>query len=258
MSEQETMTPDAMRARADQLLATVRDDNHAIRQRAREAAQLRHEAGLTEERDMCAAELAGAEKRLERLRDSVAPLVTAKRQAEDRLGEEEARLAGHLAAIAAAEDADIPTGDLEDMDIRVARCRKQVLRRKQEVASAERAVGDAEGERDQQQAEVNELHAEHADLARRAANPGTAPDAPGLALGVDGIGDLDDDSRQLFALLALTLTAASGAAPAAPSGSLQVAGGANWRGDLGAMDASRPRVVRDGRGTHIIPPARPA
>ena len=249
------MSTGAMRARADQLNAGVREANRDLFERAREAAQLTWEAGLLDAAAEARAEADGAATRLPRLEAALAEAVTAERAAEDRARVQQAQLARREAAQVKARAELAPADRQEELAIRVHVCRQVVADYAAAAAAARRAREIAEAARDAWQAEVAELDAEAVAAERRAADPGTAPDAPGLAPGVARMSDMDDDTRNLLAtVVLLTAGLPSGGNP--PPGSLRRAG-PDWRSDLADLDPRKFRQLRLAGNTVVIPPAAP-
>jgi hypothetical protein len=119
--------------------------------------------------------------------------VGAVRAAEDRLRAERRHLVRRRAEQRRAFDDDAATERQEQLAIRVDTSEKVVCKQEGIVEEAGRALEEAEGVRDEWRAYVNDLESEAAEAERHAANPGTAPNAPGLVPGVSRVSDMDDE-----------------------------------------------------------------
>ena len=175
------VSTDAMRAEADQLKASVREDNRSLYERHRRAVQLEYEAGLIDDRDLCLAELTGARGYLAKLQDAVAPAVAAERKAQDRLRADQGHLARRQAEQDRLRDGYAPAERQEDAAIRVHAAEGVAARGLQEVAKATAAREAAEAALRAWEAHVAGLEREHGATDRKAKNPGTAPNMPALA-----------------------------------------------------------------------------
>lgn len=247
-ADEAVMTPGAMRAQADQLRAAAREQERQALRDAREAAQLAHVAALIEARDLAVAELEGARSRLPVLQGEFTAAVAAHRDADDLLLREKTRLAARRAEQAKAAAALAPSERQEELALRVAVCERVVADHERVVAAADAARQRAEQAAGYWQAHLGRLEAEAAEASRRADNPGLAPARPGLALGVDGASDLDEETRSLLgAAVALMAALPAGPAPQRlPNGDRRLS--------FYEQDAGQFRFARTGRGTVAVPP----
>jgi hypothetical protein len=246
----------AMRAEADQLKASVREDNRALYDRQRRAAQLEYEAALIDDAALCLAELTGSRGHLERLQQAASDARDAERAAEDRRDADKRHYEARLAEERKAdEDPDATPEEQEDAGIRVRKAQRRLGASETALAAAVRAHQEAKGARDSWQAHVEELEREYAAAKRSAENPGTAPDLPGLVPGVSRISDMDQEGRELLTA-AVVLTAML----AGSSGSRSQPAGRNRRttnGEWAQQDPSGFRMIRRGTNVFAIPPSRP-
>ncbi len=243
----------AMRAEADQLNASVREDNRSLYERQRRAVQLAYEADLIDDAALCLAELTSARQRLPRLQQSADEAIRAERAAEDRYRAEDRKRARVAAEQAKADPAD---GDVQErIALRLHARQGAAGACMQEVSTARAARVAAERERDEWQAHVDVLEREAGAARQKAENPGTAPASPGLAPGVSRLSDMDQETRDLLTaavLLAAALPGGSGPQQAAgPDRSVRTT-----NGELAAQDPSGFRLVRQGMHTFAIPPAQ--
>ncbi len=240
------MSTDAMRAEADQINAAVREDNRALWERSRRAAQLAFEADLIDAAELAEAAWQGTVSRLSRLEAEVGPLVTAEREAGDRLRSDRKRLARRSAELDRARKDSAPAARREDLAVRVHELGQAVAASEEAAAKARRNREQKEAEVTSWEAEVSSCYADYAEAARRAQSPGAAPGMPAIAPGVGRISDLDKETRDLIGTVVLLAGAAglSGNSPAAP--------------DAGAAmkDQSRFRMVKNSRGQGLIIPPR--
>jgi hypothetical protein len=214
-AQQETaMSTDAMRARADQLNAAARETNRAAWEDTRRARQLAYEAGLIDAAEAARAEYEGASTRIPPLEAAMTAALAEVRQAQDRLNGDTRRLARRQGDKQKARADHAPAERQEELAVRVHELAevvdddRAVLHHKSLLhATAQAMLGTAE-------AEVAALYEEHVTAARRAEHPGTAPGMPPIAPGVGRISDLDEESRQLIATVALLTRAGRGQAPA--------------------------------------------
>jgi hypothetical protein len=252
MTSEVVMTPDQMRAEADQLNASVREGNRALRDDARRAAHPAWVAALTEEADVAAAEWEGAKRRLPRLKaDEDAALKARNKAAEERVRAEEEALALRRGELSRLE-ADLAPGDqVEDAALLVKTREGVVERVKVPLGEAEGKYAEARGKHAEWRAHVDELYREHAEADRvrdwAVRNPGNAPGRPGIALGVDGIGDMDPEARQLWGAYMMSLAATAQRESPAP----------RRPGEFEFLrDKTKFRTIRTGnQNLHIIPPA---
>jgi predicted nucleic acid-binding Zn-ribbon protein len=207
-----TMTPEAAQARADQLAAQAADARHAAWLAECEAAQVRHEARLAEERDLTAAEFTGSRQRLERLQQAAEDTQVPETAARRRLAAEKGKLARVQAGQARSDQRD--GGVQEALAIRIAAREKAVQACKTALAEATAARETAERQRDDWQGHVTGLEGELAEASRAAENPGPAPDLPSFRPRASAIEDMDPETRALFVLAISALS--RGAQQAAP------------------------------------------
>jgi len=247
MSDEVAMTPDQMRQRTDQLNASVRERNKALRADAREARQLAWVAQLTEQAECVRAEYEGAKRRLPALKKEENAALAARDAAAARVRAEEDALALRRSERAALK-ADLTPGDEQE------KAAERVKTREGVVADVKAALGKAEGKyaeaREKHAAwrsEVDELYRDLAEAERAVRNPGTAPGDQEIAPGVDGINDMDEDTCRLFGLLMMSMAATAQRSPEpSPRGGL----------DDVLHDSTRFRAIRTGNhNIHVIPPA---
>lgn len=239
------VSADAMRAEADQINAAVREDNRALWERSRRARQLAWEASLIDQAADARAEHEGAARALPRLEDAVTAALTAERLAEDRLRGDEKRLALRRGELEKARADHAPGGRREELAVRIQELAAVAADSRADLEKAAAGHAAAREARDTWQAHVSALYGEHAEAARRAQNPGTAPGMPPIAPGVGRISDLDEETRQLIGAVALLVGASrSEHAPAGPGQGARLS------------DTSRFRTLSlpGGRGV-ILPPA---
>jgi hypothetical protein len=245
MSNEAAMTPDQMRAKADQINARVREGNKALRDDAREARQLAWVARLTEEADDARAEWEGAKNRLPALEKEENAALAAVRRVEDRVRAEEDALSLRHGELSRLEVDLAPGDEVEEAALRV-RTREGVVDRVREaLGEAEGKYAEARGKHAAWRSHVDELYREHAEADRAMENPGTAPGGPGIALGVDGISDMDPEARKLWGALMMSMYATAQQEPSPQP----------RRGD-GLRDSTKFRTIPGRNGTAlIIPPA---
>jgi hypothetical protein len=206
-----------MRAEADQLAASVREDNRVLLERDRRARQLAYEADLIDRAEEAKAEYEGAEEHLEELDAKLPPLVAAEREAEDHLSADRKRLASRVAELSKAETDDAPGEQQEDLAARVVQLGKKAAVSQANLDEAISRHAAAEAKRDEWARQVTSLYAEHAAADRAARNPGIAPNMPALAPGVARISDLDEEQRQYIAFQMILLShLRADPAPASP------------------------------------------
>jgi hypothetical protein len=249
----QAVSTDGMRAEADQLMASVREDNRSLFERQRRAAQLTYEAGLIDDAAAAKAELDGANGRVPRLEQARIDAVAAHRAAEDRRDEDLRHRDQRRAEEQKAEDDDAPAESQEEAAIRVRKAERRVELSEKALAAAGQARGLAENELATWKAHVAELEREHGALDRKAENPGIAPNLPGIAPGVLKLSDMDHETRAALALVVTTLASQS----LSSSSQSAAAPGRNRRttlGELAQQDPTGYRYVRTGVGVNVIPP----
>jgi hypothetical protein len=235
-----------MRARADQINAAAREASRAAWEDSRRARQLAYEADLIDTADDAQAVYEGSAAALSRLEAEVAPLVAAEREAEDQLRGDTKRLARRTAELQKAQADDAPGERQEDLAARVLQLGRKaaVSQAKRDDAVSKRAA--AEARVTAWAAQVASDYAEHVQASRAAENPGIAPGMPGIAPGVGRISDLDGETRQLMAAVAIMASAAltTSPTPASPDPAEAM------------KDKSKFRLLSlpGGRGV-IVPPA---
>lgn len=241
----------AMRAQVDQLRAAARERSREAFEEDRRAAQLAYEADLIDDAALALAELQGVKSVIPRLETAVRDAITAERAAEDRLRLDERHLARRRAEQQKAEDGYAPVEQQEQLADRV-RTSERV------VAAGRKVVGKAREDRQKAQAAlaereslVAELDCEHAEAARKAANPGAAPNLPGLVPGIARLGDMDEEARQLIGAVVLLAALES---TGQPGGQGAKGGLGTTRGGLAQQDPGGFRFVRTGTGSVAIPP----
>lgn len=240
----------AMRAEADQLNASVREDNRSLYERQRRAAQLAYEADLLDDAELCRAEWHGASSRLPLLDAAVQEAIAAERAAEDRMRPEDRQLSRVRSEMAKADPGD---GDAQErLALRVHARQGAVSACARIVAAARDKRLEAQQALSQWQAHVGTLEAEKDAAEAKAANPGTAPNMPAFAPGVSKVSDLDDETRAALALVVMTLGSQSlSSAPAPAPGR----GRRTTNGEWAAQDPAGWRHIRRGTSMFAIPPA---
>lgn len=247
--------PAVIRRRADLLVFEAMAAHSRANEAYRQADELEYQAGLWETSD----EADDAREALMGLTDGFeaaeAAAAAAVRGADDRV--RAAR--GRLTKARNAEDLADASGELaasEDAAARTAKAARNLAAAEAELVNAKHSRTAAENALAQHQRELSGAAARCREALAAALHPGRAPRRhPNLV----ALGSPDDMTMQERQNLALTL----GVAHVAIGGDdkpqqrpSQLAGGPNWRAEVAAMDPSRARVIRDGRGTHIIPATR--
>jgi hypothetical protein len=239
----------AMRAEADQLNASVREDNRSLYERQRRAAQLAYEADLLDDAVLSHAAWQGASSRLPMLDAAVQEAIGAERAAEDRLRAEDRQLSRVKSELAKADPAD---GDAQErLALRVHARQGAVDACSGIVRTARDGRLEAQQALSRWQAYVDELEADRDQARAKAENPGTAPNMPALSPGVAKVSDLDEETKQYLGLVAI-LTSQLGSIREA-----QQLPNTDPRQSFSQQDPSQMRFMRtaDGR-TLAIPPAQ--
>ena len=234
------VSPDAMRAEADQRNAAAREAAQLARAETRKAAQLAHEAALIDAADAAKAVHDAAEAKLPALEVKVAEAVAAERDAEDLLKSDRRRLTRRQAGLEKARADRADASVREDLAVRIRELALIVSEDEEGLGVTRQAREQAEAALAAAQAQVTALYAAWAEANRQAENPGPAPNQPGIG-GLDALDNIGQAA--ITALLQLHLLGSQDTTPAKPD-----------RAEI-MRDQTRFRALNS---RVIIPPRMPA
>jgi hypothetical protein len=216
----------------------------------RQGHQLEHEAALWEVADAAEDALCALQERTAGLEAAEEGTLTAERAAQDKLREDRKHHARRKAEVTRAENGSSREAQ-DEAAVRLNRSQKRVDDAEAAVAAATAKRMAAEVALEAHRTALRVAQAAYSRALDAGFNPGSAPGASGLALGVSRVSDMDDEQRALVALSLPFIAASfgsSGQAPAAKGGL------GTTRGEFAAMDPSKPRAIRSGRSVSYAMP----